>query len=894
MKRILLALSLLATIVSYSQSYRLSGIVTETSDQKPLPGSTVILTVEGEDYSGQGTVTDSDGNFHFLVKTGIYNLQISFVGYKTYKKEVEITETDIDLGNISLEEEVTQLDEFQITEQTPQATQIGDTTQFNAESFKVNPDADAENLIEKMPGVIIQDGKVQVQGEDVQQVLVDGKRFFGDDPNTALKTIPAEIIDKIQVFDQQSEQAKFTGFDDGETTKTINIVTKLEYRNGKFGNVYAGAGTDDRYMAGGSLNIFDNDRKISLLGQSNNINKQNFSSEDLLGVMSSSGRRGRGFRPGGGGPPPGGRSGGRPPGRGGSGGDVNDFKVNQQGGITQTHATGINYTDKWGENIDVTGSYFFNYGDNLSESFLTREYVAVSETKQLYDENDVTDSRNINHRANLRFDYKINENNSILFRPKFTFQDNNGLSLTDAATRLDNQLLNISTNNFKSDLNAWNFTNDLLYRHKFGKKGRTLSVRLRQDLNDNKGNSFQFSQYSSFDTFIYDTVDQSAELDKYERSFTGNLMYTEPLGDNKQLQINYRGSYSNNKSDKETWNFSETTNDYTQLDTILTNKFKNTYTTNEAGTGIRYNKGKMQIMVRASYQISDLRNNRLFPEEESLDRQFNSILPMAMMRYRFSRSKNLRIMYRTNTSAPSIDDLQDVADNSNPLQITIGNPALDQQTQHNMFMRYSAVNTEKNTVFFAMIRGAYTDNYIGNQTLTAKRDTVLDNGIQWLAGSQLIQPVNLDGYFNVRSFITYGIPVEVLKSNFNFNLSAGYTRTPGLIGRETNYAHNPSWGLGLVLSSNISEKLDFTLSTNSQYGYVTNTLNTGQNSHYLNNLGKFKIYWNFWKNLVYRTDLNHQYYTGLSEGYNENFWLWNMSFGWKFLKNKEAEVTLAV
>ncbi len=874
-----------------AQKHILSGIL-HGSDNQPISGANVVLSVHPDTLQGLGTITDDKGEFEIMADPGKYFLRLSFVGYKFINTPVEMGDSDKNLGILLLKKDMKMLDEVEITGKSAPTVQIGDTTQYNAESFKINTDANAENLLEKMPGVVVQNGKVQAQGEDVKQVLVDGKRFFGDDPNAALKNIPAEIIDKIQIFDQQSEQAQFTGFDDGESKKTINIVTKLEYRNGTFGKVQGGYGTDDRYKIDGNINIFNGDRRISILGQSNNVNQQNFSTEDLVGVMSSTtsgGRSGRGGGRGGGG------GGG---GRGGSGGSssssVNDFLVNQQGGITTTNAAGFNYTDKWGEKIDVAGNYFFNKSDNSNDNVLTRKYVLAEGSGQDYDESEIAESMNLNHRFNFRFDYKINDNNSILIRPKFTYQKNDGSSILKGLTSQDSSLLNLMANNFSSNLLGYNFSNTILYRHKFAKTGRTISFNLGQDFKNNSGESFQNSETFYYDQAEFDTLDQNSDLDVYERRLSGNMRYTESLGRNKLLLINYKTSYSDNNSDKITNNFDEQTGNYSVMDTLLTNQFESRYITNEGGVGFRYSQRKINFMISAAYQVAQLKNEQFFPELGHINQTYYSILPRAMFMYRISRSKNLRIFYRSNSTAPSVSQLQNVLDNSNPIQLTIGNPTLSQQNQHTFFTRYSVSNSALGSTFFALLSGSYTHNYIANRAMIAQKDSIFDNGMVWPAGTQLTQPVNLDGYYNLRTFVTYGIPVIKIKSNLNFNFTATFARIPGLINTDINYSNSPSLSFGAVLSSNISEKLDFTLSSNSKVSWAINTLNKNLDSRYFSQLSKIRVYWNFWKELVFRSELNHQFYNGLSDGYNTNYFLWNMGLGMKFLKNRQAELTLSV
>ncbi|MFT5386805.1 MAG: hypothetical protein ACI81W_004223, partial [Saprospiraceae bacterium] len=326
MKLPILALLLTLSAILSAQNFSITGKVVDTETNEPLAGAHVsLLHPWGEAY--KTAVSSGNGSFELNnLSKGGYALQISYIGYTNYETEVTIVDENVVLGILNMSEGVA-LSQVEITAKIPLAEQKGDTTQYNAEAFKVMQDASAEELIEKMPGVVIKDGKIQAQGEEVTEILVDGKPFFGNDPQAALKNLPAEVISKIQVYDQTSEQSSFSGFKDGETTKTINIITRPEMRNGQFGKAYAGYGYENKYQAGGNASLFNGNQRISFIGQTNNINQQNFSSEDLLGVTGGSSGRGGGMRGGG----RGGRGGG---GRGG--GSSRDFLIGQQNGIAET------------------------------------------------------------------------------------------------------------------------------------------------------------------------------------------------------------------------------------------------------------------------------------------------------------------------------------------------------------------------------------------------------------------------------------------------------------------------------------------------------------------------------------------------------------------------------
>ncbi|MEL7340765.1 MAG: carboxypeptidase-like regulatory domain-containing protein, partial [Bacteroidota bacterium] len=289
---LLLGLLLVPGGLLAQEKAQLIGQVQSAQAEQNINSATVLL-ISLPDSAQEGRLTDPGGIFIFRNQAiGEYLLRIEMNGYDAYEQAITIVEGRNELGVLKLENKSFGLDEVKIEAERSMAQQNGDTTEYAATAFTTNPDANAKDLIEKMPGVVVQNGQVQAQGEQVQQVLVDGKRFFGNDANAALENLPAEVIQSIQVYDQQSEQAQQTGFDDGNTTKTINIVTKPESRNGTFGSLYAGYGDQNRYQAGGSVNVFDDDMRLSILGLSNNINKQNFSGEDLVGVASGRGRRG--------------------------------------------------------------------------------------------------------------------------------------------------------------------------------------------------------------------------------------------------------------------------------------------------------------------------------------------------------------------------------------------------------------------------------------------------------------------------------------------------------------------------------------------------------------------------------------------------------------------------
>ncbi|GAB3531206.1 hypothetical protein GCM10027443_13020 [Pontibacter brevis] len=863
MKKLLSTLVILFTIVNaYAQSAAVFGTVKGASDATALPGATVIL--ENNTGNPNATVTDSEGKFRFeRVAPGQYTLQVNYLGYQSLTRPVQLEGKSLDVGTLSLQEEATAIKEVQVVGRVPLGDQKGDTTQYNAGAFKTAPDASAEDLVTKMPGVTITDGKIQAQGEDVKQVFVDGKRFFGEDADAALRNLPAEVIESVQIFDRRSDQSQMSGFDDGNREKTLNIVTKPDRRSGQFGKVSAGYGTDDRYMVGAAVNFFDGDRRFTVTGLSNNINMLDFS----VGETPGGGMRGR---------------------RGGWGNRTPT-------GIISTNTLGVNYSDMWGKKMEVSGNYSFMNREYDERRYIFQNFTQPAFPGQTYTEN--SSSLNVEnvHRLNMRLDYKINERNRLLVTPNISVQQDNANRSLFGQTAWNEGLLNETEDVSTSDNTSINFNNNIFYSHTFAKPGRVFSTRLNTSFSSDNGDYFRES-YTTYFNDQNQNIDLRQYSDTYRRGFSweGNVSYTEPLSENSRIQVEYEIGNRDNNSDRRTYSFEEQTGRYSSLDTIFTSTFNSQYLTQEAELGYQYSTDQMRFQVEVEYQNAQLQNDQQFPRVLNFERTFHSILPSAQLEYKFSKTRTLFLDYRADTDAPSVQQLQDVYDPSNTVQARIGNPNLDQSFQNRLMMRYRNFDPETNKVFFAFLMSSITHNYIANSTFTLQDEIRLSDDFALGQGARLTRPVNLDGYWNIRSFFNYGQPVGFVNANFNVNGGLGYARIPGLNNDRLNYANSTNMRLGLGLSSNISEKIDFNISTSSSYNLIENTQLTNQNSNYFNQSTQLRYNWIFWKGLVYRTELNHQYNSGLSAGLDNNFLLWNMSLSKKVFKNQKGEVSLSV
>ena len=868
-----------------AQTFQLSGKIFEKETMQPLVGVSVAIKKNGKIISG--SASNEKGLFQINnLLPDTYEVNFSSIGM-TIKNQRVVLSSDKYIGAVFLDKSTNSLNELKIESTQIRVEQKGDTTSINASAYKVNPDATAEDLVKKMPGVTIENGTVKAQGEEVKKILLDGKEFFGDDAQMALKNLPAEVVDKVQIFNRLGDQAQFTGFNDGNTDKTMNITTKSGRNNGKFGKVYAGYGTDDRYQAGMNLNLFKGNQRITILGLSNNINQQNFSMQDLFGGGASPSRM----------PMGGGGSGGRSYGGGGGGmGDMSNFFVGQQSGISTTNSIGINYSDKWGIKTIVSGSYFFNNSSTLTNKVVNRNYLINPEVSQLYKDSTGSETNNFNHRFNLRLEHTFDSFNAIIYTPRISFQNNKSESNQYAANSQNDTTLNQTLTNKTPNNTGYNISNNILFRHKFLKLGRTISLNLGNDINRKNTITDQYSDIFNIDTnFVLNkrSIKQNSNTTTNATNYSANLTYTEQVSKYTQLQFSYNPSLALNYSDKVTNKYDSVSESYNQIDTLLSNTFDNTITTHKANVSINYNEEKYNLTAGVTAQYLTIASIQSYPTNREFEKPYKNLLPSITYQYKFTNSKTLRLVYRTNTNTPNVTQLQNVFDNSNPLLISAGNPNLRQEYSNTLVTRYGANNAHNSQSFFVFGMVSFTSDYIANSLFTASKDSTLSSGVVLGRGAQLSQPVNLNGNINARSFATYGIPLKKAKSNLNLNLGLNFTKVPGMVNQLINYANTFNIVGGLVLGSNISEQVDFTLSHNTNINLVKNSLLITESNNYFINTSNFKVNVMPLKSIVLNTDISYTNYQGLGNSFNSDFLLWNAAVAYKFLK-KLAEVKLSV
>jgi hypothetical protein len=883
MKKFLaLATTMLFVMMVHAQtSGTIKGILVDTVSKQSLKDASVSILDAKDSTVEAFSLAKTDGSFEVKgIPFGNYVLQISFQGYQTIFQKVTFSKANptADLGKVFVK--IAATDIAGVTVKSSPVIVKGDTTEFNAGSFKTKPNATAEDLLKKLPGVQVEkDGTVKAQGTNVTKVLVDGKKFFGDDPKTATKNLPSDIVDKVQVYDAQSDQSTFSGFDDGNREKTINIITKKDRRKGYFGKIGAGAGTDGRYSANLNMNRFNGNQQISLISQANNINQQNFSVQDLLGAMGSNG---------------GTRGGGM-----GMGNIGNFLTGGNQAGIATTYAAGLNYNDVWGKKTSVSGSYFFNYmntdnnNDNYKETFVPSDSSLFSTTK--------TNSynKNYNHRFNFEIEQKFDSANSMQIRPGFSNQHNESYSETTSFNtkgKLINQGNVLQKNSRTSD--GYNFNTNILLRHRFKKRGRTLSVNLNPGLSVNDADATNIFYRDVYVNNVFvrtDTTNQISNTDREGKSFSSNVSYTEPIGKKGQLEFSYNYSYSLNNSDQKTFQYRSSTGKYDSVVATLTNKFENTNTSNRFGLNFREQVSKeLSYTIGLGVQYADLVSNNQ-TKSTRLTNSFINYFPTVQMQYGKARTNNLRFRYNGRTNAPSISQLQDVVDNSSVLNIKTGNPGLNQEFNHNFNLFYTKFDVITFKNFVASINGSFTQNKIGNQVTqnVGTAPITIDNQVL-IPGARYSKPINLNGAMNMTGFINYGFPTKKPKANVNLSTTVAYTRDVNIYNAVKNFTNNYSFSERIGYSMNIKEQWDLNFSSTSSYTMARYTQSPDQDGDFFTQVFSVEPTYSTKNGWVFGSDFDYTFNRGQSAGFNQSIPLWNASISKLIFKKKDGEIKLSV
>jgi hypothetical protein len=861
-------LCLLLAETTQAQKITIKGQVSDSDS--PLAGATVILLHPRDSSLANFGATNAAGQFEIRnVPSNPYLLKITFVGHKTYSASVEPTAPVVDLGQIMMDVAQTRLDEVIIEDIVP-VTVKKDTIEFNAKAFKTTQNATVEDLLKKMPGVEVDnDGTIRAQGEQVRRVTVDGKSFFGSDPKLATRNLPADAIKKVQMFDRKSDQATFSGIDDGQREKTINLELKEEKRNGAFGTLQGGIGTDDRYSAKANLNRFKKGQQLSFLGMGNNINEQGFSIDDYMSFTGGAQQMMSG--------------------RGGqvrielNGNSQNGIPMNMGGrisGLMTNYAGGLNYNREFNKKTELNTSYFYNYIDHdISQTTDRTNYLPAGDLT--FNQNSRQLNTNVNHRVNAILDHKLDSMNSIKWTNVITYNETESNEKSSSENFLaDGTRLNQSDRQTYSEGSTTNINSTLLWRHKFARKGRTLSATAQVIAN----NSDRAGSQDAVNTFYNPEGEQTQNINQVNTqtatntTYSGTLSYTEPLGNRRYLEANYTFRKNLNDVDRQVFDRSGEDLAFNQE---LSNQYKSDYQYHRAGLNFRLNRPKYSMTVGSSLQQTYLQGQLILLQTE-ISKSYQNILPVARFNYDFTNTKHFRVDYETSVQEPTVQQLQPVVDNSDQLNWYVGNPQLRPAYAHNVRLNYTTFDPGKFISLFAFMDATYTSNAI----TTGQRYTEQQVRIS--------QPVNVDHSTRLSSNVTLSFPVQRIGSRFS--LTALATRQQGINVVEGNESDIDQTTLGgrLRYDYRYKEIFDASLGANINRQSTGYEFNEQANQLFYTKTYTAEANVSFLKNYQFSSSCEYWVYQNKGSHYKQDIAFVNLSISRFLLKAKSGELKFSV
>jgi hypothetical protein len=846
---------------------KIKGIV-KTNEGKVLSGASVILFYPGKKDTLK-TISNDKGGFSFSnITPAPVTLMISFIGYKKFINEYDYSN---ETGEQNIWDIVLSPGDYILETVTLEAAKIQikeDTVSYKIDSTLYRKNDNVEEVLKKLPGIEVDKaGKVTAQGKEVTRVKVNGKEFFGGDVTTATRELNADMVDRIQVIDDYGDQSAFTGVRDGEASKTLNIQLKKDKNKGYFGNVTAGAGTEGRYLGGLSLNMFNNNQQISIIGNINNTNASTFNFGTMgggaMGNIMGGMARSMGI------------------GRGGAGAGAAFGNFGNNDGISLTKSLGINFRDDWGPKISAYGSYSISERNTRTLNNTTQQNIFQNNTiTNIQNSNDY--NVNTNHRFSFNIEYKLDSFNYIKFSPSIGYRITDGENFSAFSfLRNNGSKANEGTTSTIAQSNLPNVSGTLLYNHRFIKRGRTLSL----NLNAGTSNTVSTDEVDNLTTY-YDVsgnprdslVYQFITQDNNNESAGLRASYIEPLSRKKSLEFNYAYNRQITGNDRENFKVDPVTGMQT-FDDSLSNIFENTYITNRFGVNFRSNQKKYNYSVGLAIQPASIQTNSITAKNQFRQNIIN-YFPLFRYAYNFSRSRSLSFNYNGNTRQPSYSQLQPVPDKTNQQYITVGNPDLRPEFTNTLSMRYNNFDFITGNVFF------------GNITASFINDKIVNNIFNQSIGVQETRYLNTDGYYTISGFYNISKPVKNRKYVFNVGGNITYNNNISFANNIKNKGKNWVLGQRLALDYKLKKWLESNLAVNfnlnsSEYS-ISKQLNATTRSYTISHSSKIYLP----KGLVFNYDMDKTIYDGFAENVSINPFIMNAALEKQFFKKKNFSVRL--
>ena len=794
MFKVLLSI-LLALIIhgaAFAQNNSVKGSVTDTAEKKPLANASIALLRAKDSVLVKFSRALPNGSFEVaLPAAGKYIVLISYPGYADHADIVDVN-GQLDLEKISMLTKAVLLQNVIVRGSAVRMK--GDTMAFVADSFKVREGATVEDLLKKLPGLTVNNkGEITAQGQQVQRVLVDGDEFFGEDPTLATRNLQANAVKEVQVFDRKSDQATFTGVDDGQTQKTINLKLKDEFKRGYFGKVKLAGGLPNRWENQAMINAFKDKRKFSVYGimANTNNNALGWSEEGQFGgsmnTNMETGDDGSVFFYGGGDE------------FGGTGGYYGE-------GIPTSWTLGTSYANKWNENrSNATGAYRFQ---KLKTEAITssRQQFILPDTQFFNNQRGENLASRWRHRATGKSEIFVDSSQSFTVSAQGSYGENSIYNrFYSEALSGDGSPVNNSERTTNSLGNVSQFNTSALWKYKFKKQRRTLSVNLNQSFNEANNDGFLFTKNEFFfkgQILTKDTIDQKKINDSRTLTYGGKIAYSEPVGRYGIFEINYGYNFSNSKQERLT--FDELNGKYDQLNLLFSNDFKFKNTVHRTGGGYRYNGKKLQFGFGSDVAFNRWRQEDFFRDTVRLY-NFTNLFPRATASYKLGQYSRLRFNYNGNMVAPSANQLQPIADNSDPLNIIVGNPNLTQSFNHRLELNYNFWHVLTDRGFWSNIWFNPTDNAFSTRDFV---DSV---------GRKIYQTVNVDGNYNLGAYMQYNFKWKKPDLRVGINFNPGISANTNFVNNLENRTQNNNWGFGFYVGKSKENKFDLFLNQSGNY-----------------------------------------------------------------------------
>lgn len=878
----LLALLLCCSLfASAQQNYSVKGSVTDSMATYELVNTTLTILNQKDSTLVKYTRADANGNFSMnKLKPGKFILLSTYPGYADYVEEfiLDSANTIKNFGKLNMILKATLLEGVIIKGKAAAIKIKGDTTEFNAGSYTIEPNSKVEDLLKQLPGIQVdKDGKITAQGQTVNKVLVDGEEFFGDDPTLVTKNIRGDMVDKVQLYDKKSDQATFTGIDDGEKTKTINIKLKEDKKNGYFGKVDAGIGTDKFYNTQAMFNAFKAKQRFSAYGILGNTgqtglgwgDKDKYGSSDMQ--VSDDG--GLYFSSGG-------------------GDDLENYDGRYNGqGIPTARSGGLHYENKWNSDKESINS---NYKigsisvngtrDNLTQNNLPTGLIN-SGSNQKFD--------NFMFRQKMDAVYTINLDTTSTLKISVNGTLKNSKtrdSFTSSSSREDNSSLNSGNRTLSNDGDQQLFNATALWTKKLKKKGRTLSINITEAINKNDTKGFLNSTNEFFNeqgvSDSIQNVNQYKTNNTTSNVFNTNIIYTEPLSKTLTLAINYALGINNGNSNRKSFN-QDASGQYNILDSQYSNDFNLNQLSNQGGAIFNYKKNKTILTFGTKASAVDFKQFDAYTDK-TFKRDFINWNPQVSYQYRFSQQKSFRLSYYGNTNQPSIDQIQPVRVNTDPLNVSLGNPDLKPSFRSGFNVNYNSykILTDK----YIYVNGSYsfTSNPIVSNTKTDD------------AGKNTYQSINLTDK-NPYNFYISGGGSRKIKSiglNVGLRLSANGNINYSMVSTESktelNTSQSYSYSGGLNLSKYKEKKYSFWVSGGPSYNIISSSLQTRTNNKGLGFQGSGSFSVNLPGKVEISSNADYQY-TPKTQTFDESLsrLIWNANISKKFFKTDNLKLVIS-